>query len=581
MATLDDKHGRTPRYGEANMVAAITRLEQQVSFNYNNIQGLHQELKQVNEHVGRLQRDDLRLGRILPRAMDQGLCDPTDVEVLATKLANITTKVNWVDKLETELQLTKQRLKRLETQIAIDAPGLLLSGAVSHAEQQHYEAMRAQQKKQKAPSHPVPAMSPCVALHFEHGHTPAGVLESRPTPSFHPGQERHLGAHEQVQQGSRQPGIRAVELHVPPPPNAAAALRDWRAAESYPPSGRPTPPSHNDPLRSHPPTPESHAGGWTAVNISQVSKRPLGEHQPQRGSDQHGSPKRPKLTTFRPLKPRPSFDDAYHQCPYAQQAQMNPARQTRGGVPSGENPIQPHTHPAPDQEATNSHRFVTSTGQPDSQETRRETNGDLNIDILSERSTTGATDRGERRGGRGRGRGGRGRLGPTNISPPASETQEHVHKQILLQRGQYHFAPAHQATTNGHYLKQHTHSRVDAARPSPADPCVNTEMPPHSRTYSAGQEHESGATPVASTIHPYGIANDINPMNRKTRKKHIRNADGFLIRKDGRPDMRSVSSANNLRNSHRKDAAVGKDLTQHEPSGRRVASEPLPGKAFS
>jgi hypothetical protein len=285
------------------------------------------------------------------------------------------------------------------------------------------------------------------------------------------------------------------------------------------------------------------------------------------------------LTNFRPLKPRPSFDDAYHQCPYAQQAQMNPARQTRGGVPSGENPIQPHTHPAPDQEATNSHRFVTSTGQPDSQETRRETSGDLNIDILSERSTTGATDRGERRGGRGRG--GRGRLGPTNISPPASETQEHVHKQILLQRGQYQFAPAHQATTNGHYLKQHTHSRVDAARPSPADPCVNAEMPPHSRTYSAGQEHESGATPVASTIHPYGIANDINPMNRNTRKKHIRNADGFLIRKDGRPDMRSVSSANNLRNSHRKDAAVGKDLTQHEPSGRRVASEPLPGKAVS
>ena len=42
---------------------------------------------------------------------------------------------------------------------------------------------------------------------------------------------------------------------------------------------------------------------------------------------------------------------------------------------------------------------------------------------------------------------------------------------------------------------------------------------------------------------------------KKTRTKPIRNAEGILIRKDGRPDMRSVSSANNLRKVHAKKEA--------------------------
>ena len=42
---------------------------------------------------------------------------------------------------------------------------------------------------------------------------------------------------------------------------------------------------------------------------------------------------------------------------------------------------------------------------------------------------------------------------------------------------------------------------------------------------------------------------------KKTRTKPIRNAEGILIRKDGRPDMRSVSSANNLPKVHAKKEA--------------------------
>jgi hypothetical protein len=47
-----------------------------------------------------------------------------------------------------------------------------------------------------------------------------------------------------------------------------------------------------------------------------------------------------------------------------------------------------------------------------------------------------------------------------------------------------------------------------------------------------------------------GSPNDPYSHTKKTRTKPIRNADGVLIRKDGRPDMRSQSSAANLRKVH-------------------------------
>lgn len=47
-----------------------------------------------------------------------------------------------------------------------------------------------------------------------------------------------------------------------------------------------------------------------------------------------------------------------------------------------------------------------------------------------------------------------------------------------------------------------------------------------------------------------GLPADPYAHTKKTRTKPIRNADGVLIRKDGRPDMRSQSSAANLRKVH-------------------------------
>ena len=88
---------------------------------------------------------------------------------------------------------------------------------------------------------------------------------------------------------------------------------------------------------------------------------------------------------------------------------------------------------------------------------------------------------------------------------------------------------------------------------------------------SSEHEHEYPATPINATSQPYGHSNEDDPGsgNKKTRTKPIRNAEGILIRKDGRPDMRSVSSANNLRKVHAKKEAERAEAEGRTPTSAR------------
>jgi hypothetical protein len=71
--------------------------------------------------------------------------------------------------------------------------------------------------------------------------------------------------------------------------------------------------------------------------------------------------------------------------------------------------------------------------------------------------------------------------------------------------------------------------------------------------------------------------NDIYGSARKTRTKPIRNADGVLIRKDGRPDMRSQSSAANLRKVHsRKEGEASHSPTGFTPTNMQYATSVAP-----
>ncbi|KAM0714874.1 hypothetical protein Q7P37_009338 [Cladosporium fusiforme] len=595
MGAPEHQHGaqpyRPPPEVELNHV--LTRLEQQVSFNYNMIQGHHQDIARVTDTVARMQhemvqvigvmedmRNELRARPLASKPSDPARYDPADVEILTNQITNVTSKVNEVDNLKVQIELMKQRLKRVETQSSTSTAGPPPETTPSRADQPPFDAVRGQQQ-QPPPHQPVPSIRPGAALSSDHGrqpgHPPAPVLESQATPGFHAAQERQPNATEQAQQPARQAGFRAAEP-LPPP----GALSGWRPAESFPPPppGGPPPPGHSHPLRSHPTEPEPQASGWAAVNNSQVPKRSLDEYHPHHETSQPGSPKRPKLA---PLKPRSSFGDDHHHSPYAQAASIDPAHQGRGRIPSGDGPAAPHGHfhaaQAPGQGTTSTYRFITSTGQPDHPEHWRPADGDP---TTGTRYDVGSTGRGRGRGSRGGRRGGRGSRGGRSSSGAAD--QPPVAGEVPLQQEQaqpppqewreHQWVATQQGTSNGHFPTQHTYSPIEAARQTPADHGVHSVPPPHGIPYPAGHEHEFPATPVPGNAEAYAMGMDLDPnsASKKTRTKPIRNSDGVLIRKDGRPDMRSVSSANNLRKVHaKKEAEKAIEDGRTPTSGRSLA----------
>ncbi|CAI6332493.1 unnamed protein product [Periconia digitata] len=105
----------------------------------------------------------------------------------------------------------------------------------------------------------------------------------------------------------------------------------------------------------------------------------------------------------------------------------------------------------------------------------------------------------------------------------------------------------------------------------------------HGRTISLGLQGVTAGVGIGLPADPYA-------HTKKTRSKPVRNADGILIRKDGRPDMRSQSSAANLRKVHarKEDGSPGPEGTttpsnlQHAssadaetPSPRRYAGQDM------
>jgi hypothetical protein len=81
--------------------------------------------------------------------------------------------------------------------------------------------------------------------------------------------------------------------------------------------------------------------------------------------------------------------------------------------------------------------------------------------------------------------------------------------------------------------------------------------------------------PVSSISNMHVV--DHYAHTKKTRTKPVRNADGILIRKDGRPDMRSQSSAANLRKVHaRKEEEKRLEAEAAQAAARAATAESSP-----
>lgn len=126
------------------------------------------------------------------------------------------------------------------------------------------------------------------------------------------------------------------------------------------------------------------------------------------------------------------------------------------------------------------------------------------------------------------------------------------------ERDDWHGVPDSQADPNGYYNHIAHPSRGIARRGSGGGGRGG-----YAQSERAGSLGSQGVSPGFGM--GMGSPNDPYSHAKKTRSKPIRNADGVLIRKDGRPDMRSQSSAANLRKVHAR--KEGESSTQGSPTG--------------
>lgn len=271
-------------------------------------------------------------------------------------------------------------------------------------------------------------------------------------------------------------------------------------------------------------TPSSAIGGWTSVN--QGAKRPSDANgRVDMSGTPLGSPKRPKLA---PLEPRvPSSESVPHTSSLEEHRELPHLR--------------PHsTESYPDTAQSHPHH----PGYPP----MHDATPDDNWRHESQRPLHGGHSAGgsPKRGGRGgRGRGGR-RSG---------------HEQELMTTPEWErenwAAAGTQAGPDGYY---HPITPSGRGRGVIRRGSSGGHPPP-------GSQHLAAQTVMMQPGDPYA-------HTKKQRQKPTRNADGILIRKDGRPDMRSQSSAANLRKVH----ARKEEERQREWEAAHATHSPTSGK---
>lgn len=166
------------------------------------------------------------------------------------------------------------------------------------------------------------------------------------------------------------------------------------------------------------------------------------------------------------------------------------------------------------------------------------------------------TPRGRGRGGGGPGsRGGRVRKSAAHIHPIGTPEWERDNWQGMSQM-----------SPEGYYLMSRP-TRGIIRRGSGGGGSSRGGRPPssHGRAISLGLQGVTAGVGIGLPADPYA-------HTKKTRSKPVRNADGILIRKDGRPDMRSQSSAANLRKVHARKEDGGSPGPETTPSNLRHTS---------
>ncbi|KAF2850700.1 hypothetical protein T440DRAFT_498890 [Plenodomus tracheiphilus IPT5] len=275
----------------------------------------------------------------------------------------------------------------------------------------------------------------------------------------------------------------------------------------------------------------SQSGGWTTINASVKRSQATDADNLYNGHSQvPNSTKRQRLTT----ESAPSF--------------VNSTPQSHTIAQDSQSQFIPHAQPLPSQPPLSGSNLSTQSQQsPHPSFATQDGPSDDSWRPASQRDIE-HRPRGRGRGGGGPGsRGGRVRKSiPSHFHTPEWEREDWygVPESQTSSEGFYHHA---MRSTPG------TARRGTGGGGSGSGGPTRRGFTPTDRATSMG---------VAPTI-DFESPGDTYEHGKKTRTKPVRNADGVLIRKDGRPDMRSQSSAANLRKVHSRREGE----TEFSPSG--------------
>ncbi|KAL2352300.1 hypothetical protein BJ546DRAFT_812473, partial [Cryomyces antarcticus] len=328
--------------------------------------------------------------------------------------------------------------------------------------------------------------------------------------------------------------------HGPPPPHMQHSLHSQAPVHIEP---RPPPAAYQPPATPQyqssatldhpyprPPEPEPQSSGWTSVNSSTKRGPPAVHGGHAEELHINGSPKRPKLSSNG------------KRSSYAEESEMqvvghnhmdtdNPLEVRNQIQSNGSQPEPPHSNSA------NAYTFVPF-------HSTNERNTDNNWRQEPQRARSPPL-----RGGRGGGRGYR----------PYRPRKSAPVEQLGTPEWEKSDWTGSQISPDGFY-QPHSHSD--------GTPYRTTLV----RRSGGGRGSASSARVAGS---PSESRRNFE-HTKKSRTKPIRNAEGVLIRKDGRPDMRSVSSAQNLRKVHAKKEGERAHQSHTPTSGLAMAPDGAP-----
>lgn len=565
--------------------SAISRLQAQVTYNTATLEGYRRQfsdlelsVQRLHVEIGGISNTLERFGQELrsrpPPPPEVSRADPADLDVLTSQISRLSQQFHQIDDFALQMDLFRNRLRKLEGDSKAPTPAPRQPTSTPHRDAPYYETAPPPGSQPRLPPH-APPPGPHHAHSHSHGPPPGALPAMRtasnasqdgqrppfpgPPPSeppgphgfrpaadvkMYPANESHPHGPPQPPPGASAPP-RAAESLPPPPPASHSGppppVAGWRPAEAYhapPPSSAP-PPERREP--------EPPSSGWAAVNANHAVKRPPEDRGSPYGSPMADGSKRPKLAPLMPNMSRGGHpEDNYGPTSYPPEDRGRTHSESDHAGP-------PHaaSAPPPPPGSQHSFRFITSTAHPEPHDGWRD--GDRSMPPHQHSGGRGG------RGGRGRGRGSRGGRGGRGGAHHHPEQQEHGEPEWERTEWANGSAPP---PPNGYHHHHHggppPHSPGSMApRPIPRageGPPHGHGDPPRIGEYPSTPVHLAHATPPGGDHYALegglGGAAAASSAGKKTRTKPIRNADGILIRKDGRPDMRSVSSANNLRKVH-------------------------------